>query len=136
MSLFDCGAVMAAANGDSEFRLAARFWDADLRLASDDEAYLMRIRNGAIAAFAPENRVDATNPFPGVLIAGSNDGWRQMLSPVPKPFFQDLMAAAARENFRLEGDMLGFYPYYRAACRLFEIIRAISPSRREPDAAV
>ena len=51
MPLFNCNAVVEAANADSEFRLAARFWNADLRLAADDEAYLMRSRDGLITGF-------------------------------------------------------------------------------------
>jgi hypothetical protein len=125
MPLFDCDAVVRAANADSEFKLAARFWNADLRLAADDETYLMRIRGGLIAAFTPMSGSDAAKSATDVNITGSRAGWRELLRPLPKPFFQDLMAAVSRENFQLEGDLISFYPYYRATCRLLEIMRTI-----------
>jgi hypothetical protein len=48
-----------------------------------------------------------------------------MLKPVPKAFYQDLMAAMTRHNFRVEGNLVAFNPYYRAICRLFELMRTI-----------
>jgi hypothetical protein len=134
MPLFDCDAVAQAANADREFKLAARFWNADLRLAADDETYLMRIRDGLIAAFTPISRAEAAKTASEVQITGSRGGWRELLRPVPKPFFQDLMSAVTRENFQLEGDLIGFYPYYRATCRLLEIMRTI-PSMQGGDHA-
>jgi hypothetical protein len=125
MPLFDCDAVAQAANADSEFKLAARFWNADLRLAADDEAYLMRIRDGLIATFKPMSGAEAVKAPTDVQITGSGGGWRELLKPVPKPFFQDLMSAVSRENFQLDGDLIAFYPYYRATCRLLEIMRTV-----------
>jgi hypothetical protein len=136
MPLFDCDAVAQAANADGEFKLAARFWNADLRLAADDEAYLMRIRDGRIAAFTPRGGGEAAKVATDVQITGTCGGWRELLRPVPKPFFQDLMSAVSRENFQLEGDLIAFYPYYRATCRLLEIMRAVSPRQGADHAAL
>ena len=129
MPLFDCDTVVEAANADGEFKLAARFWNADLRLAADDEAYLMRIRDGRIAGFSQMRGAEAAKAATDVQISGSRNGWQELLRPVPKPFFQDLMSAVSRESFQLEGDLIAFYPYYRATCRLLEIMRTI-PSRQ------
>jgi hypothetical protein len=134
MPLFDCDAVAQAANADSEFKLAARFWSADLRLAADDETYLMSIRDGRITLFSQLRGAEAAKTTSDVQITGSRAGWRELLKPVPKPFFQDLMSAVTRENFQLEGDLISFYPYYRATCRLLEIMRTI-PSMRGGDHA-
>jgi hypothetical protein len=134
MPLFDCDAVLEAANADSEFNLAARFWNADLRFGADGEAYLMRIRDGQISTFSQVRAAEAAKAATDVQISGSSAGWQELLRPVPKPFFQDLMSAVTRENFQLEGDLIAFYPYYRAACRLLEIMRTI-PSMQRGDHA-
>ncbi len=136
MPLFDCDAVVEAANADGEFKLAARFWNSDLRLGADDEIYLMRIRDGRITAFLRLGGADAAKATTDVQITGSRGGWQELLRAVPKPFFQDLMSAVTRENFQLEGDLIAFYPYYRATCRLLEIMRTIASMRGGDHAAL
>ena len=43
---------------------------------------------------------------------------------MPKPFYQDLMAAQTRQGFKVTGpDLTAFHPYYRAVNRLFELMR-------------
>lgn len=140
MALFNAAAATEIANSDGEFQIAARFWNANLRLdardeshdesgdVSGDESHLLRIRDGRIVEFtrldsAPKVDCDVTISAPLV-------DWREMLKPVPKPFFQDLMAAMTRQGFRVEGDLLGFNPYYRAACRLIEIMRNLPAPKK------
>jgi hypothetical protein len=123
--LFACDAVVEAANDDPEFKLAARLWNADLRFGADEEVYLMSIREGRITAFSQLLGAEAAKAAIEMRISGSKAGWRELLRPIPKPFFQDLMSAVTRENFQLDGDLIAFYPYYRAACRLLEIMRTI-----------
>ncbi len=118
MALFDPNAITEAANADGEFKLAARLWNADVRFEVGAEPYLMRIREGRISEFS---KTDA--PQWDVKIAAPEGDWRELLKPIPKPFYQDLMAAMTRQNFTIEGDRLGFNPYYRATCRLFELMR-------------
>ena len=118
MSLFDANTITSAANSDGEFKLAARLWNADVRIEVGSEAYLMRMRDGRISEFS---KVDA--PKWDVKISAPESDWRELLKPVPKPFYQDLMAAMTRHGFKVEGDLLGFNPYYRAVCRLFDLIR-------------
>lgn len=132
MALFNAAAATEIANSDGEFQIAARFWNANLRLDARDESgdvsYLLRIRDGRIVEFtrldsAPKVDCDVTISAPLV-------DWREMLKPVPKPFFQDLMAAMTRQGFRVEGDLLGFNPYYRATCRLIEIMRNLPAPKK------
>jgi hypothetical protein len=118
MPLFDTNAIISVANSDGEFKLAARLWNADLRLEVGADAYLLRMREGRISEFS---RGDATKW--DLKISAPENDWRELLKPVPKPFFQDLMAAMTRQGFKLEGDVLAFNPYYRATCRLFELMR-------------
>lgn len=118
MPLFDTNAITSVANSDGEFKLAARLWNADIRLEVGSESYLMRMREGRISEFS---RVDASKW--DVNISAPETDWRELLKPVPRPFYQDLMAAMTRQGFKVEGDLLGFNPYYRATCRLFELMR-------------
>ena len=118
MSLFETNSITSAANADGEFKLAARFWNADIRLEVGSDTYLMRMREGRLSEFS---KSDASKW--DVKISAPESDWRELLKPVPKPFYQDLMAAMTRQGFKLEGDMLGFNPYYRATCRLFELMR-------------
>ena len=118
MPLFDTNAIAAKANSDGEFKLAARLWNTEIRLEVGSDAYLLRMREGRIGEFSKGNpsRWD-------MKISAPESDWNELLRPVPKPFYQDLMAAMTRQNFKLEGDLLGFNPYYRAICRLFELMR-------------
>jgi hypothetical protein len=118
--MIDANAITASANADGEFKLAARLWNADVRFDIGADTYVMRMRNGRISDFAK-----GATPNYDVKISAPEHDWRELLKPVPKPFYQDLMAAMTRHNFRVEGDLLGFNPYYRAICRLFELMRTI-----------
>jgi hypothetical protein len=121
MPLFDPHVASAAANGDAEFKLAARFWTATLRLDVGDQPYLLKLRDGVMASFNP-----VTPPEAGkhdLNIAAPESDWRELLQPVPRPFYQDLMAARLRHNFTVEGDLLGFNPYYRAFNGLIQLMR-------------
>jgi len=120
MSNLDTNAIVSSANSDGEFKLAARLWNADVRFDVGADSYLMRMRDGRISEFAKTAAAGYD-----VKISAPEDDWRELLKPVPKAFYQDLMAATQRHNFRVEGDLLGFNPYYRAVCRLFEIMRTL-----------
>lgn len=109
-----------AANLDDEFRLTARFWTTALRLETNSEAHLIRVEDGRIQSVAAAG----DEPYE-VRIAASDDGWREFLAPLPRPFYQDLWGAMTHHGFALEGDLERFYPYYPAARRLFEILREV-----------
>ena len=121
MLTFDTNAIAASANADGEFKLAARLWNADVRFDIGADTYLMRMRDGRISEFSKTASANYD-----VKISAPEDDWRELLRPVPKAFYQDLMSAMTRHNFRVEGDLLGFNPYYRAVCRLFELMRTLS----------
>jgi hypothetical protein len=124
MPIFNTQTAIAAANNDGEFKLAARLWNADLRLDVGDESYLLRIRDGSVAEFRAIGREDGAALNTLVTISAPLNEWHELLKPVPRPFFQDLMAAQTRHGFKVEGaDLTAFNPYYRAINRLFELMR-------------
>jgi hypothetical protein len=121
--MFDTSAIVAAANADGEFLLAARLWNTNLRFDVGDDSYVLRMRNGRVEEFAAIAASEVWKVQADAWISAPTEDWRELLKPVPKPFFQDLMAAITRQDFKLEGDLTGFHPYYRATCRLFELMR-------------
>jgi len=106
-------------DSDGEFRLAARNWTATLRLDVGDQSHAIRLQDG---------RVESVSACPGasdcdVFITASRETWEQMLQAVPRPFYQDLLAAAAHHGVALNADLLDIAAYYPALRRLVEILR-------------
>jgi hypothetical protein len=124
MKLANTDLIAGAANSDGEFQVAARLWNGSVRLEMGDDALLLQMREGRIESFTPIEKSRLATTAADVRISAPDADWIELLKPVPKPFFQDLMAAMSRQNFQLEGDLVAFYPYYRATCRLIEIMRA------------
>jgi len=111
--------VVAALNGDFEFRHAARYWDASIRLGIGEQALCVRIARGLVEEvrpWSPDDRID-------VGIDASESEWRQLLAPVPRPFYQSLFAAAVHHDVALSGDPLDSYAYLGALTRMLEVMR-------------
>ena len=68
---FDPGALRDRVNADGEFRLAARQWDADVRLGIGDHAYDVVVVAGRITEVRPARSGDT----PAVRITGPMDAW-------------------------------------------------------------
>lgn len=112
-----------AANDDPEFRIAARFWSADVRLSSGERAWLLRVRDGRIAQVATAGE----NAAADAAVVAPAETWREILAPVPRPFFQDLYGASVHHGLQFENaDAL--WPYYPALRRLVELLRAAASS--------
>ena len=123
--------IRTLANADPEFRIQARFWDTTIRFAVDDTSYAAAIQDGAIASFEAAKAASAdAGPPCAIVIAASASDWDELLAPVPRAFWHDLMAAAARQGFTIAGEDLDrdFRPYYPAMRRLIEIMRVAEAS--------
>ena len=117
--MIDWESVAQQLNADGEFRLAARHWTATLRLDVADESHAIRLEDGqvtGVTACAATRDCD-------VFITAPRHTWEQMLQPVPRPFYQDLLAAAAHHGVVLNSDWLDIAAYYPALRRLVEILR-------------
>jgi len=120
-------AVVALAGDDGEWRVAARMWNAVLRFDVDQVAHLFRIEDGRLAGHAVCAASDpAATPYT-VRVAAPADGWRELLAPVPRPFYQDLYGAMTRHGFVVDGDFETFFAYYPAVRRLVELLRDARP---------
>jgi hypothetical protein len=120
MPLVDPPALQAHANADPEFRLAARYWHATLSVESPTHALRIAIEDGQVTA------CDATAPGqPATIIAVAPEaGWTAFLTPVPRPFYQDLLSGCAQHRgFTVAGDLLLLAAYYQATQRLFALMR-------------
>jgi hypothetical protein len=58
-------------------------------------------------------------------IGAPETDWRAMLSPVPRPFYQDLHAATVHHGFHVTGDTKHYCAYYPALRRLIELMRDV-----------
>ena len=114
-------AVIAAINADPEFELAARYWNGSFRLGmGGDEAYVFRIRDGRVVDVNSQpTPFDAWN----FEIAGPAEGWTEILSPTPPPFYQDVASAIVRHGFTLGGDVESFFAYHAALRRVVDVLR-------------
>ena len=108
-----------AANGDPEFKHAARFWTCGLRLEAGSSGVTLRITDGHVASIEPE----PTDEW-DLRIAAPESDWSALLEEVPRPFYQDLYGAVTHHDFELSGDLEGqLHPYYPAVRRLMELLR-------------
>ena len=106
-------------DADGEFRLASRHWTATLRLDVGDESHAIRIEDGRVHSVTA---CDAARDC-DVFITADRGTWEQMLQPLPRPFYHDLLAAAAHHGVVLNSDLLEIAAYYPAMRRLLEILR-------------
>lgn len=120
--MLDWEAVRARANGDGEFRLSARFWNATVRLGVGHRDFKMRIDDGAVTAIDRWRGGVASD----LAIRAPESDWEAMLVDTPRPFYQDLYAAAIHHDFLVAGDTANYCAYYPAIRRLVEIMREVN----------
>lgn len=132
--------LLEKANADGEFLVAARYWNARLRLEIDDRAYDLVVAKGRIAEFAPSSSTAA----PDVTIVGPGQTWLN-----PRAIISMVIPAASglEHGLTVEGDMTSHVaPYQSAIVRLIGLIResstgagaepAVKEADREFDTAV
>lgn len=114
-----CDVVRAALNEDFEFRHAARYWDASVRLGIGDQPLCVHIVQGEVTEIRPWSTTDSLD----VGIDASTREWEQLLAPVPRPFYQSVSAAAIHHAVVLSGDPMESYAYMGALTRMLDVIR-------------
>ncbi|MGE0822269.1 MAG: hypothetical protein AB7G75_05280 [Candidatus Binatia bacterium] len=119
-------ALSEVANNDPEFRIAARFWNVNLRLEMGERSVLICIEHGhmtkVIANDPPFSLLSPAN----LVVSASTTEWQKFFAPIPKPFYVDLWGATTHHGFTVAGDMDSFYAYYPALRRLFDIMRGLA----------
>lgn len=113
-------ALAERVNADGEFRHAARSWDATLRLDVGETSQRLRFRDGRLVEVAP----CASDAACDVFVGASEEDWRELLAPVPRPYYQDLFGAQWMHGIRLPEDPLAYAAYYPALRRLVQLLSA------------
>lgn len=114
-------AIRDGLNRDPEFLLAARYWYCDIRFFIGADQYFMRIENGRVQHF--QRGTQGFDPYT-INIGGPVEVWRQMLVPLPLPFYHDWLAASFHHDFTLGGDLESAYAYYSAIRRINAVMGA------------
>jgi hypothetical protein len=112
-----------ALNGDSEFRIAGRYWDGTLRFEFGPEVCRLTLKGGEVVS------VDEVVAPPGVadvVVKAPLSDWAKLLEPIPPPFYQEFYPAMTHHDFRLEGDPDYIWPYYWALRRSAEVLRSLA----------
>jgi hypothetical protein len=120
--MLDWHRLLARANGDGEFRLHARFWNAKVRIVRGRERTLLEMVDGEMRRAQPW---DAADYGADLEIAAPEADWDALLEAVPRPFYQDLFAAQAHHGVRMNGGDLHLCAYYPALRRLMELMREV-----------
>lgn len=135
MPFGDPNRILAAANADPEFRLAARYWDATLIFVASARALRVDIANGQVASCDFGDGPDSANAT--LVVTATDKGWTEFLAPKPRAFYQDLLGGAVgRHGFGLAGDILSMSAYYQASQRLFAIMRQLLAEKETSHATV
>ena len=113
-------AIKLALNSDSEFKLAARFWNCNIRFAIGKDLYFMRITDGVVQNFSAGT--EGFDPYE-IHIGGTEGCWEEMMVDPPKPFYHDWFGASFHHDFEISGDLASAYAYYFAIRRI-QIITA------------
>jgi len=108
---------------DPEFRIASRYWTCNVRLAVDDCYLTVVVVDGDVVAV--RDAMTGFDPY-DILLAGPASVWRNILAPVPVPFFQDFWSARFMHGFRTEGDLDSLCAYYAAVRRIGDLMREIA----------
>ena len=115
------GALAQRLDSDGEFRLTSRQWTATVRLDVGTQSYAIRLEDGRIrtvTACAGGSPCD-------VFVSAPPTTWERLLEPVPRPFYQDLLAAVMHHGVMMNADLLDIAAYYPALRRLLEILREL-----------
>ena len=79
-----------------------------------DTSHALRFEDGTLVDVS---RCAADAPCDG-FIGGTDDHWHELLAPVPRPYYQDVVGAAVMHGMVVPFGDPGFAAYYPAVRRL------------------
>ena len=109
-------------NQDGAFRQVSTDMTLNIALETDDAARLVTFRDGTLTAIKPF--VTVTEPV-DLTIRGDGTFWRNLLSPVPPPRFQNLYAGVRAGTCQVSGNAELYWAYFAALTRLFDVMRDV-----------
>ena len=81
---------------------------------------MLRFEDGRLTEVAACDADQACDLFVGA----TEEVWRELLAPVPRPFYQDLFGAQLHHGVRLSPEPLDYAAYYPALRRLVQLLSA------------
>ena len=127
--VFDAGTaerLRERINQDGAFRQVSRDMTLNMVLETDGVARLVTFRDGTLTSIKP--LVAVTEPV-DLTIGGDTTFWRNLLSPVPPPRFQNLYAGVRAETCQVSGNAELYWAYFAALTRLFDVMRDVENNR-------
>ncbi len=127
--VFDAGTaerLRERINQDGAFRQVSRDMKLNLAIETDGAARLVTFRDGALTSVRPFAAV--TEPV-DLTIRGDLTFWRNLLSPVPPPRFQNLYAGVRAETCQVSGNAELYWAYFAALTRLLDVMRDVENNR-------
>lgn len=117
--MVDWTTLAARLEADGEFGVAARLWNATLRLDVGGDSHAIRLVDGHVAGVEPCEAGRTCDVF----ISAPAEVWDRMLQPVPQPFYQDFFMAQLHHGLVMNPEVLDYAAYYPALRRLLEVLR-------------
>lgn len=127
--VFDAGTaerLRERINQDGAFHQVSQDMTLSLELETDGAARLITFRDGTLTSIRPF--VTVTEPV-DLTIRGDTTFWRNLLSPVPPPRFQNLYAGVRAETCHVSGNAELYWAYFAALTRLFDVMRDVENNR-------
>jgi hypothetical protein len=110
--------LVSLVNSDPEFRLSARHWNGTVGLNLGSNTLLLTFKDGELVTAAPTDI-----SLVAIRLTASEDDWSEFFKSKPKPFYQGMLPAVARQGFVLEGDVEMWTAYYGALSRVLTLVR-------------
>ena len=114
-------------NQDGAFHQVSQDMTLNLALEIDGAARLVAFRDGTLTSIRPF--VTVTEPV-DVTIRGDTTFWRNLLSPVPPPRFQNLYAGVRAETCQVSGNAELYWAYFAALINQFSPLFERGDGRR------
>ena len=113
------------ANNDPEFKLLGRDMTLNLVIEIGSDRRLFKVREGEVRAIG---RIVPMADSVDLYIKGGDEFWRNLLSPVPPPRFQNLYAATHSGNCEIAGNSELYNAYFPAINRMIDVMRELQNS--------
>jgi hypothetical protein len=129
IGVFDAGTaarLREQINQDGAFRQVSRDMTLNMAIETDGAARMVTFRDGTLTSIKPF--ITVTEPV-DLTIRGDTTFWRNLLSPVPPPRFQNLYAAVRAETCQVSGNAELYWAYFAALTRLFDVMRDVENNR-------
>lgn len=108
---------------DPELNVVGKFFECSFLVASGEQRFLLRVRDGQLVETVPDPPIVLPWDF---AIKAPAETWEEFLRDLPPPEFQDVWAATWLGHMTLEGNMGVFMQHYLALWRTLKLLRELA----------